>query len=473
MSYPFTPIPRSSPQEESVSSIAIDAFEHALTCSKGTPRGYMLLRNGKVIAERFWPPYSPENKVWVYSLSKSFTATAIGIAVDEGLLTTQDRVIDFFEDKTPANIGENLREMRIHHLLSMNTGHEHEPFPPLAEALRTDWIEHFLHAPVKFVPGDHFLYNSMASFMLSAILQKVSGKSLHDYLRMRLFTPLGFDETFWDATPQGTNTGGWGLMVRLEDAAKLGQLYLDEGIYQGKTILSKDWIKAATAKQSVNDRPNEPVDWCQGYGYQFWLCRHDAYRGDGAFGQFCVVMPKQNMVLALMSETSDMQSILDIVWEQLLPVTDRAAHTIESELNGNRYTAKNSPAGVEKIQFSFEKDLLRVVFTHREKETQLRCGRGTWSEGEVDPNVGLGKLWKLSTVPLISLRNQMIKTSAWFEWRDKETLRINIAYLETPHRISFEFHFSNTGTTLHILPSSFEQGENPIRAVFSLDESKG
>jgi len=473
LTHQFKPLPRSSPEQEFVSPIHVAAFEHALKCSKAIPRGYMLLRDGKVVAERFWQPYTPENKVWVYSLSKSFTATAIGLAVDSGLLSTSDRVVDFFKDKAPADIGRNLGEMRVQHLLNMTTGHATEPIPPLEKAMQLDWTEYFLHAPIEHAPGEHFLYNSMASFMLSAILHKVSGISLHDYLRIHLFEPLGFDETFWDAIPQGINTGGWGLMVRLEDAAKLGQLYLDGGSYQGKRILSETWVQAATSFQSDTLRPNEPVDWCQGYGYQFWLCRHDAYRGDGAFGQFCVVMPKQKMVLALMCETFDMQSVLDIVWEHVLPAVDSPTHTKEVEVDGNCYAANNSPSGVEKIQFFFEKEFLRVVLTHNERETQLRCGRVSWTAGEIDPSVGLGTLWKMSTVPFIALRGQTIKTSAWFEWKDEETLRINVAFLETPHRNCFEIHFNKTGITLHMLPPSFEQGTNPVSAVFSLEESKG
>lgn len=463
MSATFKPIPRSTPEKEAVSTVRIADFERQIDSGNVLPRGYMLLRNGKVVSERFWEPYKPDSKVWFYSLSKSFTSTGIGIAVDEGLLSVDDRVIDHFPDKAPSDPSENLRAMTVKHLLSMNTGHGTEPFLPEDEIMSHDWVEYFLHQPIEYAPGSKFLYNSMATYVLSAILQKVSGVTLLEYLRPRLFEPLGFDEVFFDfVPPDNINTGGWGMMARLEDVAKLGQLYLDGGMYNGKRIVSQQWVTDATSKVSDNNRPGEPTEWCMGYGYQFWCCRHGAFRGDGAYGQYCIVMPLQNMVLALMSETSEMQSVVDIVWQCLLPAAIGASahpgspeatgtHTdIQSKINGARFHASRNNEdtgflGFDSMQFDFSNNELHLKLFEGEKSTTLLCGHGRWAYGTVEQSDDRLNVWKISFFPLFGLGKRPIPTAAWYEWREESTLYLHWVYMETPHRGSAELSFDPRG----------------------------
>jgi CubicO group peptidase (beta-lactamase class C family) len=179
-------------------------------------------------------------------------------------------------------------------------------------------VRTFLAHPVEHKPGTHFLYNSPGSYMLSAIVQKVTGRTVLDYLRPRLFDPLGIEEPEWLASPQGISTGGWGLLLRTEDVAKFGLLYLQRGKWNGQQILPESWVAQATARQ-VSNGSDPTKDWDQGYGFQFWRCRHGAFRGDGAFGQFCIVLPKQDAVVAITADTKDMQAELNVVWEKLLP----------------------------------------------------------------------------------------------------------------------------------------------------------
>ena len=154
--------------------------------------------------------------------------------------------------------------------------------------------------------------------MLSAIVQKATGKTVLDYLKPRLFEPLGIEHPTWETSPQGISTGGYGLSIRTEDIAKFGQLYLQKGKWHGKQLVPAAWVEAATARQTSNGS-NPKSDWDQGYGYQFWRCRHGAYRGDGAFGQYCIVMPEQDAVIAITSGVKDMQAVLNLVWDKLLP----------------------------------------------------------------------------------------------------------------------------------------------------------
>ena len=208
--------------------------------------------------------------------------------------------------------------MRIRHLLSMNTGHSEDTLPALLSREDGNWRRAFLECPVTNPPGSLFCYNTGATYMLSAIVQQVTGQRVVDYLQPRLFDPLGIAAPRWDVCPAGINTGGWGLNLRTEDIARFGQLYLQKGRWGEEQLLPEAWVKTATTFHSDNSMRESP-DWQQGYGYQFWMCRHGAYRGDGAFGQYCIVMPEQDAVLALTSGVRDLQAVLDAVWEILLP----------------------------------------------------------------------------------------------------------------------------------------------------------
>ena len=295
------------------------AFIEAADKSADSLNSFMLLRHGHVVAEGWWAPYHAQARHSLYSLSKSFTSTAVGLAIAEGKLSLDDPVYKFFSDEAPSEPSDKLKSMRVSDLLRMATGHETEP------KLTPDvnWVKTFLAHPVPFKPGTHFLYNTPATYMQSAIVQKVSGSTLLDYLRPRLFEPLGIENPTWETSPQGISTGGYGLSIRTEDIARFGQLYLQKGEWNGKQLVPATWIQEATARQVANGS-NPASDWDQGYGYQFWRCRHGAYRGDGAFGQYCIVLPEQDTVIAITSGLKDMQSVMNLVWDKLLPTLNSA-----------------------------------------------------------------------------------------------------------------------------------------------------
>lgn len=307
-------LPRSSPEAQGVSSAAILSFVEAADTQTDKLNSVMIVRHGHVIAEGWWAPYHPQAVHSLYSLSKSFTATAVGLAIAEGKLRVDDPVLKFFPEEAPQEPSDKLKSMRVSDLLRMATGHDSEPrFTP-----DVSWVKTFLAHPVPFKPGTHFLYNTPATYMQSAIVQKVTGSTVLDYLRPRLFEPLGIENSTWETSPQGISTGGYGLSVRTEDIAKFGQLYLQKGKWQGKQLVPASWIEEATSRQVANGS-NPASDWDQGYGYQFWRCRHGAYRGDGAFGQYCIVLPEQDAVIAITSGLGDMQQVLNLVWDKLLP----------------------------------------------------------------------------------------------------------------------------------------------------------
>src|SRR4030095_1699101 len=239
---PGASLPRSSPEAQGVSSAAILSFIEAADKSIDSLHSFMLLRHGQVVAEGWWSPYDSQSPHVLFSLSKRFTSTAIGLAISEGKL----RVADLFR---------------------RNTGHETQPPRPPDQS----WKKAFLNHPVRFKPGTHFLYNTSATYMLAAIVEKTTGMSLLDYLRPRLFEPLGIDNPTWEKSPEGITAGGYGLSVRTEDIARFGQLYLQKGKWRGKQLIPAAWVEEATSFQTSNGS-NPRSDWDQGYGYQFWRC---------------------------------------------------------------------------------------------------------------------------------------------------------------------------------------------------------
>lgn len=290
----------------------------------------MIVRNGNVIYSH-WQSAGAENVPHVlHSVSKTFTATAVGLAIADGKMALTDKVVDYFPDKLPAQVSDNLKAMTVRDLLTMSCGHDVEPS---FRGARQDWVSAFLAHPVIHEPGKFYLYNSLGTYMLSAIVQKVTGEKVVDYLTPRLFNPLHISKPRWEESPQGINCGGWGLYLKTEDLAKMGQLLLQKGKWNGKQLIPAEWVAEMSKKQVESVNPGtrledaaakgmtvETSDWMQGYGYQMWRCRPGCFRADGARGQYIIVVPDKNAVVAITSDVGDLQGELNLVWECILPV---------------------------------------------------------------------------------------------------------------------------------------------------------
>lgn len=322
-------LPRSTPEAERFSAVAVSDYLSAVKQSGQDLHSLMILRHGNVIAGRWLGDNAADKPHVLHSVSKTFTATAVGFAVAEKRLQLTDKVISFFPDRLPDTVSQYLKELDIKDLLTMSVGHDVNRLGAEQRAKSADWIKLFLYNPIGEKPGTQFAYNSMATYMLSALVQKVAGQKLIDYLYPRLFRPLGIVGAKWEESPQGINTGGWGLFVKTEDMAKLGQFILQKGRWHGKQLLPQAWFEAATRKQiaslpagvkkeDVKVKP-EDSDWLQGYGYQMWMCRNKAYRADGKDGQFIVILPEKDAVIVTTANISDMQAELNLVWKYLLP----------------------------------------------------------------------------------------------------------------------------------------------------------
>jgi CubicO group peptidase (beta-lactamase class C family) len=317
------PLPRSTPEAQGISSKAVREFVEAVD-RINTLHSFMLVRHGQVIGEGWWKPEAPDKPHVLHSLSKSFNSTAVGLAIAEGKLSLEDPVLKFFPDDAPADPSDNLKAMKVRDLLTMTCGHDTEP----KAVGGAPSVKQFLAHPVPHQPGTHFQYNTMGSYTLSGIVTKVTGQTTLEYLRPRLFEPLGIEHSDWESSPEGYSLGGYGLKLCTEDIAKFGQLYLQKGKWHGKQLIPEVWIEQATSKQVPNEQEGHAkmgVDWRQGYGFQFWRCTHNAFRGDGAAGQLCVIIPDQDAVIAVTADTSNFQGEMDAIWEKIYPAFQTGA----------------------------------------------------------------------------------------------------------------------------------------------------
>jgi CubicO group peptidase (beta-lactamase class C family) len=320
-------LPRSTPSAQAVDPGCLVALLDRLAERSVECHSLMVVRHGHVIAEGWWSPFSADRPHLLYSLTKSFTSIAVGFAVQDGLLALDDRVVDLLPDHVPPDAGAWARQLTVHHLLSMATGHRADTLPEAWSLHPGDLVKGFLRVPPQDPPGTRHAYNNSTSFVLARIVERVTGRPIEELLDERLFGPMGVRPVEWDRVGSGATFGFQGLHLTTEAVAAFGELLLRDGRWHGKQLVTAEWVRLATAhhiETLQSDDGLRTADWLEGYGYQFWRSRH-GYRGDGALGQFCLVVPEADLVVAMTAATAVMQEALDAVWECLLPGLDTVA----------------------------------------------------------------------------------------------------------------------------------------------------
>ena len=335
---PEAPLPRG--KASAAMDAAFETYLQAVADSSVEMHGVMVLQHGKVLEEK---QFAPDTAHIMNSVSKTFTSTAVGFAISEGLLSLDDRIVDLFPESVPdtleATAAERLGRITVRHLLTMNCGHGTDPTYAVRQG-DGDWIRAFMSWPIDYEPGTCYCYNSLGTYLLSAAVQKVTGQKVVDYLEPRLWAPLGMEKPFWQESPAGINTGGWGLYLRTEDMARMGLCLLNGGKFCGKQVIPADWVKEMSAnqvpsvgaglnenqmKEILSAHPDIPYflpensDWVQGYGYQMWRCRHNAFRADGANGQYIIVLPEKDAVIVTTAHVQNMQKEINLIWDHILP----------------------------------------------------------------------------------------------------------------------------------------------------------
>jgi len=476
---------RSTPAAEGISDAAILNFVEALSTELGAPHSMMLLVHGRVIAEGWWKPYLPDAQHMLFSVSKSFTSTAIGLLIDEGRLSLESRVIELLPEDLPAVVSANLAAMTVRDLLTMTSGHATDTLEAIersAMAGGNNWAEAILAEPIVHVPGSTFIYNSGATYLLSAILTGITGQRLIDYLTPRLFAPLGIQNPTWEQCPRGIDAGGWGLALTTEQIAAFGQLLLQGGLFQDARIVPAAWVAEATAFQVPNgdaefrDAEGLVTDGSQGYGYQFWRCQAPGgYRADGAFGQMCIVLPEQDAVLVLTNGIESGQSALSIVWEHLLPhlplttaspleltgvdVAGKDAAALRTALgalelahpvgtafsvvagrvSGQRYRLEANDLSLEAVTLSFgtgHVGAAALTLNFAGIDFALECGAGEWIDAQL-PFLAKGIIMTSQTPT-----HPVALAGAWV---DALTFLATIQYTETPFALTLSMRFATEG----------------------------
>ena len=457
-----TSLPRGTPESQGVASAGVLDFVQAADSAIDAMHSVMIVRHGKVVAEGWWAPYDARTPHVLYSLSKSFTSTAVGLAVAEGKLSVDDQVLKFFPGDAPAEPSANLKQMRVRDLLRMNTGQTSEAPLGITDDPKLEgqtWVRRFLAHPVPYKPGTHFLYNSPATYMLSAIVQKTTGQTVLDYLRPRLFEPLGIENPTWVTSPEGIDAGAYGLSVRTEDIAKLGLLYLNSGVWNGRQVLPAPWVAEATARQTSNGS-NPASDWDQGYGYQFWRSRH-GFRGDGAFGQYMLVLPREDAVVAITSGVRDMQAVMNIVWDKLLPAMQsaplpedaaaqraltaklaslavrvpngRATSPIARRISMHWYALPANDRGVQAIALDLAPRAPALLVRTTAGESRTPLGIGAWARSAAGFANGIERMLSVPTHPAVALSGA---------WPADSVFTVKLVAPETPFYSTLTFTFT-------------------------------
>jgi CubicO group peptidase (beta-lactamase class C family) len=441
-------LPRSTPADQQVDPAAVLAFVEAVDADPAIEmHSLMVLRHGHVVAEGWWAPHTRERTRHLYSLSKSFTSTALGFALAEELLDLDDTVVSHFPEFDKDITDPRSRSVKLRHVASMASGHNREMIEEAVTRDPHEPVRGFLLVPPDEEPGTVFAYSQPCTYTLASIIQRAAGMRLTEYLRPRLFDPLGIGVVGWLTWPPGREQGFSGLFARTEDVAKLGQLYLQRGRWGDTQLIPESYARQATSRQI--DTPNQDnIDWRQGYGFQFWIARH-GFRGDGAFGQFCVILPEHDAVIAITGGTVAMQAVLDNLWEHLLPgvATTRpdasAQQDLDKRLRGltlSPCVARPSPprwkdwaerafpvapgaeglsaASLTSVQLRRANQGFEVVIAESTNALTFPVGTGNWLVSTPRDTFG-------DPVP--------VATSGG--WLDDDTVRVEVIFLESPHRM--------------------------------------
>ena len=443
----------SIPEAEGVASEGIIQFIDALESENNEMHSFVILRHGKIISEAWWSPYGKNLRHIMFSVSKSFTSVGVGIAIEEKKLKLTDKVYTFFPESMPDTLSAYMKEMTVEHLLKMATGMNTDPL--FGARSSKNWPKTFLSAPVENKPGSVFKYNNMATFMLSAIVQKATGEKLAAYLKPRLFDPLGITNYTWDETPEGYTFGAIGLKLLSHDMAKFGQLLLQKGLWKGKQLVPSAWVEAATTFQIQGNAPENPTprefnDWEQGYGYQFWRGRCNSYRADGLGGQFIIVLPEKDAVVVLTAAAANTQKELDLVWKHLVPAMFDKALPENKQAQGelkNRITGLSDPqsvqmtlnmanrisgktiqvskneAGITGLKIHFDgRDNMKLDLFHGAEKSEIKADLGDW-------NLSQSKLKSLASPPVVN-SGGLIKVASIYDWDNDNGLTISLRFAE-------------------------------------------
>jgi CubicO group peptidase (beta-lactamase class C family) len=427
-------------------------------------------RDGAPVLDLWQWPHEPALKHKLHSATKSFTATAVGFAEAAGLLDLEDPVVEFFRGRLRAVPGENLSRLRVRDLLTMRTGHARGLSGATTRRRKTGWVDEFLEEPVVDRPGRGFRYSSTTSHVLSAIVQEVAGMPVDEYLRPRLFEPLGITDYAWERDPEGVSSGGNGLSLRPRDLLSFGVLCLQDGVWEGKRLLPEGWVQKASAlhvRRAVSGEwngqellppgPDAVAD--SGYGYQFWVSEDGSYSASGLFGQECMVFPQYGGVVVVtgaMPDPSyhDLPGMLRDAFRRAFASDDvtvsgsrieraREPEPLESRVDGpvlrRVFDFAENEQGVRSLSVETDAEIVRVGIEDDRGTHTVEHGLGKW----VPQDTGVS-VWRLHH----SYQDDAAPILAGARWASTEALDLTWHFLEGPFIDRLTLTFEGDGVVL-------------------------
>lgn len=472
----YTELKHVAPEEVDVDSSAITAFLNEITSKKLGLQSFTVVRHDKVCAQGFFAPYAAEYPHVLYSMSKSLTSTAVGFAVDEGLISLDDKVVDFFPEYKLLTKSPHNKQLTVRMLLTMRSD---KLITPFEEKGKTDWVRLFFAAPFMLKPDSKFNYVSENTFMLSAIVKKVTGMSALDYLDKKMFQPLGIEKPFWEADGKGNSAGGWGCYMKSEDLAKFFLPYIHEGKWIDSTqLIPKYWVQEALKKQTDSVHDGTP-DIRNGYGYQFWKNPiPNSFRADGLFGQRCFMFPEYDALVVLNCGEAEDYKVMEVFWKYFpvcfksekldknddsvkamndkiatlsmpkLEVKPRNTAT-EQRIENRKITCKtneytsvititttqmlfNKPGKLNMMKFNFSENSLTFTWVEKNYHNTIEAG--------------LDGTLRMSEIRLGDLHFHAFSQAAW---QEDGSLKLWIRPVESAHERRFTFYFE--GNTVRVI----------------------
>lgn len=413
---------------------------------------FTLMRHDRIIAQTWWKPFKKEYKHELFSCSKSFVSAAFGIAQGEKLVSLNDKLVDFFPEKMSEKVSERMKKVTLRNLLTMASGHSACPLAGGVISGAQDVVKAFLETELEYEPGSKFIYNSAATYMVSAVLRKVTGMNVREYLNEKLFKYMDIIPEKWDCCPGGINIGGWGFWAKSEDLLRFGRLLLNKGNWNGRQLIPEDYLAEATSFQ-IDNSANDIPDWKIGYGYQFWRTSFNSFRCDGACGQYILVMPEKDLVMVITAGLPNMQQILTEFWNKVYPwLKDDALPEnpekyrelqqslqscihmpIASELRfvpeNKKYCIAENELGLQEIAIDFDADGCSLKFI--------------WQSGEIETlRADYGRHFT-NKLRLQEPEERILEASA--AWLNENELDIQVYAVETPYRDHYYLRFSDDG----------------------------
>lgn len=462
-------LPRALPQTQGVDPCLLRKFtEDAAADRNENLHSMTVLRHGKVIAAYSFAPYDRE--IWhaTHSLCKTVTALAVGAAIDDGLLRLDEKMPDIFPALCTVSTRRRYGYLTVFHLLTMTSG---ALFAEPQSVTERDWVRGFLNSPQLFPVGEKFHYNSMNSYMLAAAVCAKTGKTLSAYLREKLFDAMGIRQFYWETCPMQIEKGGWGLYLLQEDAAKIGQLILNRGAWNGAQLISKAYVEDMCRWHS--DPPREMST--HGYGYQCWLWeREGAVRMSGLFGQNVLVVPDLDMVIAvnagagkMLGETAFLHRCAKFLQSVQLNSLVKQTNFTESAMHTNREIpqvrhtpgalrrersyrivqghARLLPVFMQLLENAYTTGMQRITFLRKGVKLYIEFFEGqTCNLLEVGfSQAALGEITVNGEVHMVSVRGR------WNRTVGRPILQLEIAFLEQASTRYMEFVFQPDGV-LHL-----------------------